>query len=526
MMMTLRPILLLSLASLLALSLACTGQAPAASTGEPTMPLGQGSAATGSTSPAIAVSADLVTQFAEAQAAINADWDAFHNDLDGWRSGLTACDRAAATSALRNFAGDFGDITKQARALPGKGIARELPSEVIMAATGEETALRNLRDNWNPVDPSLLEMVQTERAVAADLLRSTQIEMDKLADMDDPEDRIIAKEFARALAAVDDSWDSFNVNYQELQDEYLELSAEEIVTRLRDLTEQHDQVLLTLEDMPSDKVTDPVLDPLVEAAETEASALGDLLDAMRKAAREDGLKSEEPSQPAVDITKSEGNGSPEETGADDSSADGDGPSFPTSIFLPPLLPDPDKEDGGSPFNGGDSSPDYSEHFDAFEATRDETRSIRKQASRDLDGLVEGFSESDREALAEFSSSYADLMGNWEAFHNQFDEWVRTEGGCNRANALAALQLYDQRFNEISSRVRGLSQASYLRPSSDLLAEAAEREGAALRNLANTWAPYESDVYRRLTEERQNGEKLRRLADRRIQELLERNGITP
>ena len=81
------------------------------------------------------------------------------------------------------------------------------------------------------------------------------------------------------------------------------------------------------------------------------------------------------------------------------------------------------------------------------------------------------------------------------FIPEFDQWVRTEGDCNRASAISSLNRYDQEFSELGNRVRELSQASYLRPSSDLLAEAVEREGAALRSLASTWAPYESDVYR-------------------------------
>ena len=128
---------------------------------------------------------------------------------------------------------------------------------------------------------------------------------------------------------------------------------------------------------------------------------------------------------------------------------------------------------------------------------------------DLEDLVEGFSENDREALASFVSAFDELMDDWDSFHVEFDGWVRTEGDCNRAGAASALQLYNQRFSEIGSRVRGLTQVSYLRPSSDLLSEAVEREGAAIRSLANTWAPYESDVYRGMDEERANADKLRR-----------------
>ena len=142
----------------------------------------------------IEVSADEVAEFSSSQQSINEDWDQFHVDFDRWRNGLTACDRTAAEAALRVFASDFGAITEQARDLRGKGIARELPDDVISAASSEEASLRILRDNWQPGNPALLEKAQSERADAAKMLRATQIAIDKLEEMDDPEDREIAKD--------------------------------------------------------------------------------------------------------------------------------------------------------------------------------------------------------------------------------------------------------------------------------------------------------------------------------------------
>ena len=58
-----------------------------------------------------------------------------------------------------------------------------------------------------------------------------------------------------------------------------------------------------------------------------------------------------------------------------------------------------------------------------------------------------------------------------------------------------------------------------------MVEAVAREGAALRSLVSTWAPYESDVYRGLDEERDNAARLRRLAGLRTQEVMERSGVS-
>ncbi len=554
----LRSFLFSSLGVLAVLALACTNEAADSISGPS---LSTESSPTGSASPtAVPVSPELIQEHAEAQQSINDEWDAFHVDFDWWRSGINACNRAAAESALRLFASDFGDITTQARNLPGKGIARELPNDVIAAAASEEASLRGLRDNWNPANTMLLENAQTTRAASADLLRATQIAVDKLEEMDDPDDRQIAKDFARELAPVEAAWDTFYDSYGALEDEYLELPTEEIVSRLRELVDEHDNVAEALEEIPSDKVTDPVQDPLIEAAESEEEALADLLDAMRRAARAEATDMEADEEESVEGEQpgeaSGGNGAmtgPEEV--DESGSGANGTGTPQGSFslgqsggqtspnvqggvegsivspFPRATTEPSGQQGSpqdsvnSAENGGEP-PDHSDHFDAFDETLDSTRAVRRTAERELEALVEGFSENDREALADFVAAFGSLMDAWDDFHSEFDGWVRTEGECNRAGATSALLLHNQRFSEIGSRVRGLSQVSYLRPSSDLLSEAVEREGAALRSLANTWAPYESDVYRGMDEERANADKLRRLADRRIQDLMERNGISP
>ena len=514
---------------------------------------------------AVPVSAEVVSDFASSQDSINADWDQFHADFDKWRTGLTACDRTAVESALREFASDFAAITEEARDLPGKGIARELPDDAIAAANGEEASLRLLRDNWQPGNPVLLEQTQSERANAAALLRATQIEVDKLQEMDDPEDREIAKEFAEELVSIEENWDAFYDSYNVLSDEQLDLEAAEIVTRLRELASDHEAVLFALEDIPSDKVTDPVQDPLIEAAESEADALADLIDTMRRAARGNGSSDDngEESETSPDAA-SEGPDAgddamsemPEPPGlADPGSVTAPGTSSQdvqstpgrglvdgsamvetpgeysgvTEATVTRPIPAPTGQQGQAQDTENTSgsaseAADYTEHFDTFEDTLDDTRGIRRKAGRDLDDLVEGFSESDREDLAEFVRAFSSLMRDLDSFHEDFDAWVRTEGDCNRASAITSLNQYSQRFNELGARVRNLSQASYLRPSSDLIVEAANREGAALRSLASTWAPYESDVYRGLDEERSNADNLRRLAVRRTQELMERNGI--
>ena len=582
-----RHLLLTAAVLLLGLAAACSDQAE---DGIPETDSGPGSPTSGSatTEPAAAVVDHLlVSDYAEAQEAINADWDQFHADFDTWRGGLRACDRTAAEEAIRELAGDFAQITRQAQNLPGKGVARDLPGDVIAAATDEEASLRKLRDNWSPINPALLEATQTQRAKSAVTLRATQVAIDELEASDDPDDREIAKIFKGRLAAVTGDWDLFYDDYSALADEQLDLSAVEIVARLRVIIQHHSAVFEVLEGIPDDKVTDEAHDALLAAAESEAKGLLDLLEALRLAAKKEAAAAEggdeeeeaEEEEEEADEESDTEPGDGDDTGDEDSDEEDDasdsesedtdsdeedsdtqsqsGSASDATQTLPHagqvLTPDASaaQTEGLGPFGSqpgnagaprgsqvdpnlpgsgpaaqGSEIADYTEYFDAFEEILEETKTARQSAIRDIKRLSEGFNESDRQALAEFVTAFDSLMEAWYEFHTHFDEWVRSEGGCDRAEALAALSDHSQRFSVLGNRANALSQVSYLRPSSDLMAEAADREGAALRSLTSTWAPYESDVYRNVDEERANAQSLRRLAVRRVQELMERNGGEP
>ena len=61
---------------------------------------------------------------------------------------------------------------------------------------------------------------------------------------------------------------------------------------------------------------------------------------------------------------------------------------------------------------------------------------------------------------------------------------------------------------------------------ELLVEAADREERALRDLGNTWRPYDASVYETLDQERTTANKIRRQVTVGLQELFERFGISP
>lgn len=502
---------------LLAATAACTAEQP---DGAPSDPTDAATDAGARTSSAPLIDRELVAEFADAQTAINADWDQFHVDFDGWRATLSACDRTAALAAFRNFAGDFGDISEQAKSLPGTGLTRELPYKVVDAALFEEDALVKLRDNWQPGNTELQAAVKQERDNASRLLRETADRLDELEELDKPEEREAATEFSEALAPINDHWDAFYDDYDALLEEQADLYPEEVIARLEPMVDAFDgNVVKPMEDLPSDKATEAIAESLLEAAEAELDEVNKLLDSFRElsdASKELEKVMDEVSQAVTDAQEKAA-----EAEAEQSAGQQEQPTPPKATPTPmPDQPEPPTTDEPE----APPPDDNSDLFTAMDEQIELTREVRKTAEQDLENLIEGVSEEDLAALDDFSAAFNALQQDWDDFHEDYDGWVRVEGDCDRAAAIAELNDFNRQFSVLSSRVRDLSQASYLRPSSDLMVEATAREGAALRSLAGAWAPYENDVYRGLADERANAANLRRLADRRIQEMLERNGM--
>ena len=247
-------------------------------------------------------------------------------------------------------------------------------------------------------------------------------------------------------------------------------------------------------------------DALLSAAQDEADAMGELLDGIT-------LRSQE-------IDDSAAAGPPPDLAAllqlETDAAGADDPNAAVSA-----------ENGGSdaepPPPPGPEPVDNYDLFAVMDEQVDTANQTRKENRRALDKLIKGVKESDRQALADFTAALAALQQDWDAFHADYDQWVSADGGCDRAAAVQSLAEFQQRFSGLGGRVRGLSQASYLRPAADLLTAAIASEESALRALTTSWQPYAADLYRPLDRERAKAANLRRQADRRTQELLERHG---
>ena len=488
--------------------LACTSETPASAPNSGSANNRAEAAANSMAGMEAAVSPEAVAEFDAEQRQINEDWDQFHTDFDRWRGGLTSCDRSAALAAFRGFAADANGITRQARNLPSSGLANALADTTIDAVVIEDQALRQLRDGWQPGHVDLLENVENGRNEAASELRSVEFDLEALVNTD----ASAAEEFSEDFDPIAELWEDFNDSYDALREEQSDMTPQQVVERMELLIADFQGVIDALDRLPSDPATRDLAKRLAETADDEAVGLDDVLEDLLAFAETMGGESE--SLPTS---------TPTPTPMPRESAGDEGTSSEVKA-LPTPTPTP-KPSFGPSGNGGRAT-DTSVFFIDLDDQVEQSKETLEEVATNLENLAEEISEEDRAFLAEFSAALAELKQERDALHQEYEGWIFAEGGCDRSAVSASLGQFSQRFNELGAQVNGLSQASSLRPSSDLLVEAFEREEDALGSLIQIWEPYKTDIYGGIDRERANAAKLRRLAGRRTQEVVERFGAGP
>lgn len=488
--------------------LACTSETPASAPNSGSANNRAAAAANSMAGMEVAVSPEAVAEFAAEQRQINEDWDQFHADFDRWRGGLTSCDRSAALAAFRGFAADANGITRQARNLPSSGLAKALADTTIDAVVLEDQALRQLRDGWQPGHIALLENVENGRNEAASALRSVEFDLEALVNTDVQ----AAEEFAEAFDPIDELWEEFNDSYDALREEQDDMTPQQVVERMELLIADFQGVVDALDGLPSDPATRDLAKRLAETADDEAAGLNDVLEDLQAFVETMGGESESAPTPTPMPSESAG----------DEGASSEVKAQPTPTPTPTPTPKPLFGPSG---NGGRTT-DTSVFFIDLDDQVEQSKETLEEVAANLENLAEEISEEDMVFLAEFSAALAELKQERDALHQEYEEWIFTEGGCDRGAVAASLAQFSQRYNQLGAQVNGLSQASSLRPSSDLLVEAFEREEDALDSLIQIWEPYKTDIYGGIDRERANADKLRRLAGRRTQEVVERFGAGP
>ena len=430
-----------------------------------------------------------VADFVQQHAGISSEWDQFHGDFDQWSASLESCHPNAMREAVNEFAVSFNSVTEQARGLSRGKTSGEIADLLIVAAEEEETALRQLRDRWQPNNISLFENIEQHRTKASQAQKSAEdlvIELrDGFQDTADPE---ATAEFLEAFQPIKEQWDQLHDDYETLRDDADSLGA----AAVREGIELHATNLGTiidgLEDLPELEAADEIVEELVTAANAE-------LEAFEAATASESTESDTAtSTESTTGTDSSTSDSAEQSGANGSST---------------------TQASGS---DGDGLPD----FEALDMVTDENAKVLKSANRSIEDLADSDAEEGLAELQVFDTEYARLTRAWDAFHDRYNDWRKSDAGCDRAQVVQDLEEHSLQIAEISRDVRNLPSTGSLLPIYSLLTEAAARDEDAIRTLRYTWQPFAVDAFKAVHQERTNTEILRRQAEIAVQELANRS----
>ena len=453
--------------------------------------------------------------FAKSYQVITAGLDELHQDFDSWQTNLNACTQTSVQIDLQRFSGDFLAITQSARNLSRVSGFRHLADRLIQAAEAEERVLSQLRDKRQsneisvtddaattmidvsankleaPVDEypaapteamsprSLSEQVDAARSSSSAVLRDVTDILVDLEDRQTPATRELLDDFLLAFQAANTMWDIYHEGYDSFRRQEATLTSDEIVTGLSDLVAKFREVMVAIRELPSIDATREIATLMDEAADAEDLALRNLRDTFQRSGdrRSTGVNG------IVDLSGSL-----------------------------------NKEAG---FVAGDPS-----LFGTYGSQLVKSNTVRREASAAMDKIAKTFSEDDRIALATFDEDYQALLEQWNGFHQAYGEWSRTEGGCDRKDVIGTLSGFSLRASQIAASAGRLPSSNALRPLEEVLVEAVRREDASLKDLRDSWRPFDAGVYQKHNHQRLAAGKLTRHVGVGIQELLQQYDIDP
>ena len=425
--------------------------------------------------------------FAAGHRSTSEDWDRFHQEMDRWRDDALVCVPAAFELALDAFAGRAIGITQAARALDRFPHLEALAARLTAAAEREEVAFDTLSNNWRPESglssgpssqaPDLFQQVASVRSsvdlergnVARSLLaRRTSLDGASLTAIES---------LASSMEILDSNWDQFHRDYDAFRVEQVQLGDDVAAARLGGLLTQFGSIVDRVQSLPDTALTREIANRLADLADAEQLLLRRLLGAIG----------------------------------------GDGAVVETVPVLPDGLGTAETGSLGLALEGATV-------FDVFDTQITVVNRLRRALRNDLSGARASLTASGQEDLAIFDGQVNALEKEWDEFHGSYDDWRRTNGGCDQGQALEALGQLATDFGQIVRDVKDLSSRPLVRGMGELLIQAAEREHAAVLSLRETWRSLDTSAFGRYTADRSFADTLRREVDLALQDLLSRQGI--
>jgi hypothetical protein len=422
--------------------------------------------------------------FATLHGAIETRWESFHGVVDGWRQGLLTCDLTFRNHTVSVFASRFAEVPEGARSLPRNELVRSIADQIIAAAEREAAALRGLSEAAGTAATVILpdgstasaaEFVAIERAAAAGIRLTAEATLTDLTSGASLFKRTALNGFASDLSDINNRWDQFITDYEAFRASQPELSVTESADAINALVNQFLSISADVNALSLASTTVSVTEQLSQATRATELALRTLRDAIVEASR------------AVEVAKS-------------STGNGDGS---TTIAAEPQPLD----------------------FITFETQLVAANGDQSAAAALLSPIVGSASGATASTVSAFSTAYGPVAASWDRFHEEYDAWRASNGGCDVTDALETLGEFVVDFGGIATDVRAAPRTTALRTLGELLIEAAEREAQAVSGLRASWRPFDASAYEQFDLSRAAANKLRRQVSSGLEELLAQNGIS-
>ena len=261
------------------------------------------------TSDAAAAVAQVVQRFGEDVAVIAADWDAFTGRFAEWRHALTGCDEADRRLDLRAWVVDFQPVSLAVTSLEFPSGTRSVRTTLTDALALEEHALHDLRDEWvSASDEAFADYreARTQTAINRQEARSRLVALIGIAESDDPTptptppqplppgippgvlpppppagplaEASELTEFQATLQELDAPWDAFHARYDEWRASDGSCDHGDVRDKLTSFASEFQAVLARVDQLVRPSVVRPLAEQLIEAAVSEAEAVGRLRD--------------------------------------------------------------------------------------------------------------------------------------------------------------------------------------------------------------------------------------------------------
>ena len=443
---------------------------------------------------------------------------------------MAECHPNALRETVNDFAISFNSVTEQARGLTRGKTSGEIADILIVAAEEEETALRQLRDRWQPNNISLFENVEQHRTKASQAQKNAEDRVIELRDgFEDAADPEATAEFLEAFEPIRDDWKQLHHDYETLRDEAETIGDEAVLDGIEQHVENLAAIIDAIEELPELEGAEETVEELLAAAKAELevfeAAIGPPGTTDTTEAAESSTTS---TADSTDGSANGTNGSTNNTDAatTDQSTSGtdaattDQSTGSTDAATTESIAQTSVTDSASNGSGGAGAP--FPDLEPLDEVTETNAKVLKAANRTIEDLADPDAERGLAELQVFDTEYARLVRAWDAFHEGYNDWRKDDGGCDRAQVVQDLEEHSLQIAEIAREIRGLPSVGRLLPIYSLLTEAAARDEDAIRTLRYTWQPFALDAFKAVHQERTNTESLRRQAEIAVQELANRS----